>query len=788
MKTLPLRDIRLNRASHRSALWWAGLLYRSPMRVEAEGGDLGRWQQAALIGRLYLHCLPYFGLLGAFGRAIIWQVLEIPLSIEFADSKTLGVLALLLASFFIVGLAAGPFFGLLVGLAFGPALSLAIGLALSLAIGLAPALVFGLAESPAAAVAGLVMGLACGLVFGLLVALAGELVGGLFAGLASGAAIGIGISLFDGPDFPVGNVAAKGFFPGYFVMFLRLYYMPAHLLFFWPRVRPRVSLWRRWPGTVQGSAVYPWHPAAWDGACLLPFPALDRLLIAYTEQNPDSGEREIERLIDTYPSQRQAALRAKAILVTRRAGELVELARLDESLAGLPESDRGFLTDVPEVRRRVHEVASAQARLDTLQRPFLREPYAALVVKEIEAFRSQIAGFRPPLSTELRESAGNWLDVARRQLEETRRALSREPTRQVFRAGDPVYRDQEAFLYRDVLFHELERQMMLAAGCPGLLIYGRRRMGKTTLLNNLPGFMPSQLGIAYLSMDSAAAFSSLESFTQQVAHQSRAAFPSVLATLDVDTPQDLESLETFLARVDERLKRAERRLLLAIDEFENLNVKIGEGVIPVDLLAVVRASIQRHRQIVWAFAGSHSISELAHAPWTSYLVSARTVEIPPFALEETRLLLTEPLKHSTLWRDLDSSRPSFAAVFWGPEGIERIQAETGGWPHLVQLVAEAVVDLVNDAGVEVADAALLDRAFDKAVTRGDNVLMELAEKECRLPGEWEYLLGFRTKESQTVPRDEEIARSLRRRLLVTQDLDCFRLRVPLMGRWLRSRV
>ncbi|MDX1997339.1 MAG: hypothetical protein SF066_06440, partial [Thermoanaerobaculia bacterium] len=485
----------------------------------------------------------------------------------------------------------------------------------------------------------------------------------------------------------------------------------------------------------------------------MPFPGLNRLLIAYTEQNPDLGESEIEQLIDAYPGQRRAALRAKAILVTRRAGKLVELARLDEALAALPESDKGFLTDVPEVRRRVQEVAAAQARLDTLHRPFLREPYSALVVKEVEAFRSQIAGFRPPLSIELRKSAGKWLDVARRQLEEARRALSRELNGQVFRAGDPVDRDREAFLYRDVLFHELERQVMLAAGCPGLLIYGRRRMGKTTLLENLPGFMPPQLGIANLSMHSAAAFSSLESFAQRVARQSLAAFPSVLAGLDTESPRDLQSLETFLAKVDERLRRAERRLLLAIDEFENLDVKIGEGIMPVDLLAVVRDSIQRHRQIIWAFAGSNSISELIHAPWTSYLVSARTVEIPPFEPEETRLLLTEPLKHSTFWRDLETPRPSFKPLFWGPEGIERIQAETGGWPHLVQLVAEAVVDLVNDAGVEVADAALLDRAFDKAVTRGDNVLMELAEKECRLPGEWEYLLGFRTKESQTVPRD-----------------------------------
>ena len=77
------------------------------------------------------------------------------------------------------------------------------------------------------------------------------------------------------------------------------------------------------------------------------------------------------------------------------------------------------------------------------------------------------------------------------------------------------------------------------------------------------------------------------------------------------------------------------------------------------------------------FAGSHEIEELTAAPWTSYLVSARTVEVPPFTEDETRLLLTEPLKHSTLWPS-DRERPHFSPAFWGDGGIERIHAEAGG--------------------------------------------------------------------------------------------------------------
>ena len=212
-----------------------------------------------------------------------------------------------------------------------------------------------------------------------------------------------------------------------------------------------------------------------------------------------------------------------------------------------------------------------------------------------------------------------------------------------------------------------------------------------------------------------------------------------------------------------------RRLIVAFDEYENIDRKIGEGIFTEDLLALVRESIQCHRNLTWAFAGSHEIDELTSAPWTSYLVSARTIEVPPFTGAETRLLLTEPLRFSTLWPrdDPSRSRPSFPAEFWGPGGIEHIHAEAAGWPHLVQLIAETVVDLLNDEGRRQVDPGLFERALDEAIVRGHNALYELMRRESSLPGEWEYLSAFRKQEAQPPPDDEAIARSLRRRMLVT---------------------
>jgi hypothetical protein len=124
----------------------------------------------------------------------------------------------------------------------------------------------------------------------------------------------------------------------------------------------------------------------------------------------------------------------------------------------------------------------------------------------------------------------------------------------------------------------------------------------------------------------------------------------------------------------------------------------------------------------WMFAGSHEITELPHATWTSYLVSARTVEVPFFTPAETCLLLTEPLKYSSLWLTVARQRPSFAAEFWGEGGIERIHIGAGGWPPLVQLIAETTVDLMNNEGARQLDETLLEQVLDRAIIRGHNVL------------------------------------------------------------------
>ena len=213
---------------------------------------------------------------------------------------------------------------------------------------------------------------------------------------------------------------------------------------------------------------------------------------------------------------------------------------------------------------------------------------------------------------------------------------------------------------------------------------------------------------------------------------------------------------------------------------------MGDGTFNQDLLSTIRESIQMHRRLIWIFAGSHHITELKHAHWDSYLVSVRTIEVPPFSEAETRLLLTEPLKESPLFRDDDARRPRFDAAFWGERGIE--------WIHQNRRLAapsptrspesRSIWSTRRTFVTRPRHAGTCGRSIDR---RWRTVLRQLMRGKSELPGEWDYLARFRTRDEQPPPQDEAIFQSLRHRQLIAEEGGMWRLRVPLMQRWLRER-
>lgn len=830
MTPVALDQIKLQWRDHRSALWWLGLLYRRPQQFNDQLKALKKSQAAHASAVLYLHALSYIVLLSFIGRWLFFSAfgLELQQSLVIYNIPPLFLHILFLIS--------GIWLAMIIGVAFGLVNFLNRWVVVCVCISLPGMIGFAMTRE---VLYGLFYGIYYGLILGVgLFRISSLSHGGIFIGLIFGSIIGIvfgigGINILgtnlliiaEGPSgkavgfillmaaisFPILTIKENeedqknmpgdsqktytilyailcisfGLLAGVvtgkiaivaavtvilLIILLRAYYYPFHLFFIFPVARGR------W---------YPQHPVAWDDLCFTPFLGLDHLLVAYAEYAPEHARREIKRLIDHYPSQRMAALLARTRLIARAAAQEPDLTQLEAHVAQLPAGDKKFLSHTPKVQEMISEISQLQRRFNNLDRLFLRGPVAALLVRKIGDFQNYISRLPRPLASEFGQAADQWCIIAESQQRQAQSISVRTLHPAAFQAGGPVDRNLTAFVLRESVISDLKRQLVVGTDGHALILTGKST-GKSTLLQNLQGFLPLSLHVATISMKELANCHSQDFVNRAVRQTTHAILPSWL-DLPVLTQPTLPGFEHWLLRCNAWMAEMKRRLLLAIDGYEILDRNLSEGSFYADLMTIISASIQKHEWIIWCFTGNRALSELKNHHLVSCLTSASTLEIPPLTINETYQLLIEPLRHSVLWAADDPKRPQFNPIFWSEGGIEYIHAEAGGWPHLVQLLAETVVDLCNDRGQERADQALLEQTAAKAIITGDAVLRQLMQPEDASPNEWAYLCGFRTHDTQPPPDDELVCQALRRRLLVNEEQGQWRLRAPLMQRWLRER-
>lgn len=353
----------------------------------------------------------------------------------------------------------------------------------------------------------------------------------------------------------------------------------------------------------------------------------------------------------------------------------------------------------------------------------------------------------------------------------------------LFIADKPARCETHAFVSRQGPIDSIVRAVE-SGTCSSFVLFGAPGTGKSTFLESLGAFLPAAVCIARISTRNPETLRSLRTFVDDICGRIAIASGEDLPVPEADS--DLLRLARFLEACDRRLRERDRRLLLAIDDCEIVDEAIGENILPEDLLAMIRESIQTSRQIAWLFASGLPIRELPHVPWTSYLIGARTVEMPMFSLDETRQLLTDPMRFCP-GSVLKNETPSFDARVWGAHGVENIHEQSGGWPVLVQWIASTAIDAINESAEPVLTPELFEVVLDRAVERCDPVFCELLTGSCVF-GEWDYVQGFRSSVFQLMPVNMDLRSALRRSGLVVAENNTCRLRAPIMRRWLHWQL
>ncbi|MEN8906141.1 MAG: hypothetical protein ABF289_09325, partial [Clostridiales bacterium] len=444
----------------------------------------------------------------------------------------------------------------------------------------------------------------------------------------------------------------------------------------------------------------------------------------------------------------------------------------------MPEGSDGFLTGTKLIKDKIYKISEAQLRIDNSLNNILKKERIVRLIKDMEADIHSLRGFKYPLDTEFVKAYKKWLEIANEQMIECDKTTKKEKISQIYNAGEAVKRDKDAFVNRTSVVKEMEDCITSEAGCSGIVLYGRRRVGKTTIFYNLDQSLENTFyNIIYVDMQESRYNSTfINGFIFGL-------YEKIMPFADIETskPNNVQEFYELIKKCNSNLISKNRYLLICIDEFEFIHMKIDDGTFEIDLLSTIRLSVQNCRNIIWIFGGSHKITELEGVNWTSYLISLKTIEVPFFTLDEVRTLLVKPYKFSGINEIKDTK-----IEIWNDELIDIIYKETAGWPFFVQEVAnKAIVFLNENNNGEVLNKDLLEMALEKVTESVYNNFNQLLNEESKIEGEWDYILNFSENKFQNKPSNYKIRESLKRRYIVDEVNGKYKLKVPLMERWLK---
>jgi len=317
------------------------------------------------------------------------------------------------------------------------------------------------------------------------------------------------------------------------------------------------------------------------------------------------------------------------------------------------------------------------------------------------ALRELGDGFGPLLG----QLVSHFADVVQEESERHRQEKKRTPIQNPYVIGNPV--SSPLFVGREDVMRRLEDLWSHPGQCPSVLIYGQRRMGKSSVLQNLSRLrLPKKTVLVDFNLQRVGRVRSTGELLHAIAlklydaarHSGHEPFGDVAEPSEADFLAEAKnpylSLDRFLDRLGTFCDG--HRFLLAVDEFELLEEQIDAGRIDAQFLSFLRATVQTYSWLVVALAGLHRLEELRHDYWNPLFGSVTAIEVGFLSEKAARLLITSPT-------------PDFA-LDYESGAIARMYELTHGQPYLIQLICHSLVSRFNRQLAE--DVVPPPRRFD----------------------------------------------------------------------------
>jgi AAA+ ATPase superfamily predicted ATPase len=582
----------------------------------------------------------------------------------------------------------------------------------------------------------------------------------------------------------------------YAASFMALFWAVNSRLILLPFIVPTtiLSIWRARRRPLQAPRFLHQTLAYWDEVMPLPQPLLWRLLIAAGEADREAGMQAITHLV-TNTHQHRAAERALLELGSR---ELMSCKTVAEIAEHAPSSfwftsnvASGRMQGAAEAFTQCQQIAAEIASAVVSTSDYQKLTTFNRARKRLEEFR-QFA-----VLVLLGRERQNFIEIARRWLAAVDAELERlshedgavEKIANPYLAPNPLAASSEMFFGRHESFRFVEEHFLREGETAPIVLYGQPRIGKTSLLKNLDQRLTTNLISIYADMQRSAQVEStgglLFGLSKTIGQQ---LIPRGIhvrqPSIDAFASEPFIVFDNFLDEVERAIRAPENRIILALDEFEQIEKQLTAGKVSADLMDYLRGTMQSRSGIRMIFAGTHTLDEMVSGLWTQYFRNALSCHISYLDEDSARSLITNPIKEFPL--------------NYEPEAVDLLVGQTHCHPCLIQLTCSVLVDLKNAQKSRHTSIADVKRAFEKVLKEaGKNVFPGIWGW---IPsGEQKLLAMLASSEPATVTqlalalaRPEAEVKAMVERLveneLLTRNEEGCRFQVALFRQWVSRHV
>jgi hypothetical protein len=364
--------------------------------------------------------------------------------------------------------------------------------------------------------------------------------------------------------------------------------------------------------------------------------------------------------------------------------------------------------------------------------------------------------------------------------------------------GDPVY--PPLLVGRRDVFDRIGEVWSAKKNPDSIIIYGHRRMGKSSILRNLDQVAPPGSVVVYADM------AGETSFVGSTADLLLGLADRIYATVrraygEIAGPEPDPETYATQARAQfqfNRLLEGVRQtlggciLVLALDEFEAVERAVEESKIGHEIYQFLRAKTQEP-WLALVLGGLHTLDEMSRDYQQPFYGSYENIPVSYLSDASAWHLITNPTEEFQL--------------NYEPEAVQRIIDQTGGQPYLVQQICRDALDHLNhelfdlnlarDGCITLADvdAVLGDDFFRRGTVYFDGVwtqanapdqqalLLVMAVRD----GPWMFHELQEATGSDATALQHQLRWAERHDVLHRTDSGEWRFHVPLMQRWIRTR-